>query len=154
SEGVTDEGVAFANATAWQSAGIDGSGVKVAVIDRGFIGYTSAQLSGDLPLSLTTQDFGCNGVATGTSHGTAVASIVYKMAPGAQLYLICAATTVNVGQAKDYAIANGINIVNHSIGWPNSSRGDGNGGAGSPEATVASARANGILWVNAAENQA
>jgi hypothetical protein len=44
--------------------------------------------------------------------------------------------------------------VNHSVGWFNSSRGDGTGAAGTPDAIVADARANGILWVNAAGNEA
>src|SRR5207249_7467734 len=128
--------------------------VKFAIVGAGFIGYPTAQVNGDLPATLTTADFGCGGVQTATSHGTAVASIVYKMAPGAQLYLICVSTSVNLGQAKDYAIAQGIQIVNHSVGWPASSRGDGSGAAATPEGIVADARAHGILWVNAAGNSA
>ena len=64
-------------------------------------------------------------------HGTAVAEIVHEMAPGAQLYLICIDTR---GRPQDtprtYAKTNGITIVNHSVGWFNSGRGDGSGGAG------------------------
>ena len=76
------------------------------------------------------------------------------MAPGAQLFLICMDTEVNLGQAKDYAIAQGITIINHSVVWINTSRGDGTGGPGTPDAIVADARANGILWVNGAGNRA
>src|SRR5207253_7592530 len=97
---VTDEGVSATNASAWHAAGWTGAGVKIGVIDRGFVGYTTKQGSGDLPATVTTADFGCGGIATFTDHGTAVAEIVYKMAPGVQLYLICIATTVNLGQAK------------------------------------------------------
>ncbi|MGH2462394.1 MAG: S8 family serine peptidase [Candidatus Limnocylindria bacterium] len=153
-DSVVDEGVGETNAIAWQSAGLSGAGVKVGVIDAGFIGYTTKQASGDLPASLTTADFGCGGVATGTDHGTAVAEIVYKMAPDVQLYLICMETDVNLGQAKDYALSEGITIVNHSLVWFNTSRGDGSGAIGTPDAIVADARANGILWVNAAGNHA
>src|SRR5439155_14572709 len=126
------------------------------VIDLGFIDYTTKQASGDLPASLATADFGCNGITNPatTNHGTAVAEIVYKMAPGAQLYLICIATIVNLGQAKDYAIAQGIKIINFSAGTFNSSRGDGTGGPSTPEGIVADARGHGILWANAAGNQA
>src|ERR1700674_324323 len=123
-DAVVDEGVAPTNASAWQGAGVSGAGVKVGIIDVGFIGYTAAQASGDLPASLTPADFGCGGVATTNVHGTAVAEIVYKMAPGAQLFLICIATLVELGQANDYAIAQGIKIVNHSVGWYNSGRGE------------------------------
>jgi hypothetical protein len=151
---VVDEGVAETNAPSWHADGFTGAGVKVGIIDLGFIGYPAAQVSGDLPGSVTTADFGCGGVQTGTVHGTAVAEIVHKMAPDAQLYLICISSEVNLGQAKDYAIAQGITIVNHSVVWINTSRGDGSGGPGTPDAIVANAKANGILWVNGAGNHA
>jgi subtilisin family serine protease len=151
-DSVTDEGVVATNASAWQGSGVSGVGVKVGIIDLGFIGYAAKQASGDLPPSVTTADFGCGGVATATEHGTAVAENVYKVAPGVQMYLICIATGINLGQAKDYAIAQGITIVNFSASVFNTSRGDGTGGAGTPDAIVADARAHGILWVNAAGN--
>jgi subtilisin family serine protease len=151
-DSVVDEGVGETNAIAWQGAGVSGSGVKVGIIDLGFTGYPALQASGDLPASLTTADFGCGGIGGATEHGTAVAEIVFKMAPGAQLYLICVNSEVNLGQAKDYAIGQGITIVNHSVSWLNTSRGDGTGASGTPDSIVANARANGILWVNSAGN--
>jgi subtilisin family serine protease len=151
---VVDQGVAETNAASWQADGFTGTGVKVGVIDLGFIGYPAAQGSGDLPGGLTTADFGCGGVQTFTNHGTAVAEIVHDMAPDAQLYLICAATDVDLGLAKDYAITQGITIVNHSVVWINTARGDGSGAPGTPDAIVADAKANGILWVNGAGNHA
>jgi hypothetical protein len=150
---VTDEGVAETNAPSWHADGFTGAGVKVGIIDLGFIGYPTAQASGDLP-AVTTADFGCGGVQTFTNHGTAVASIVHKMAPDAQLYLICIASDVDLGLATTYAIGQGITIVNHSVVWINTSRGDGTGAAGTPDAIVATARASGILWVNGAGNHA
>lgn len=51
-------------------------------------------------------------------------------------------------------IANGIQIINFSIGTYGTSRGDGSGPPRSPEAIVADAHAHGILWVNAAGNAA
>src|SRR4029453_16878737 len=97
----------------------------------------------------------CGGTfPTSEIHGAAVAEIVYEMAPGAQLYLICIQDDVGLAQAKDYAIAQGIQVINHSAVWFNSSRGDGTGGAGSPGAIVAAGRAAGIPWVSAAGNHA
>jgi hypothetical protein len=151
---VTDEGVAETNAPSWHADGFTGAGVKVGIIDLGFIGYPTAQAGGDLPVSVTTQDFGCGGVQTFTNHGTAVASIVHKMAPDAQLYLICIASDVDLGLATTYAIGQGITIVNHSVVWINTARGDGSGAAGTPDAIVTTARAAGILWVNGAGNHA
>jgi hypothetical protein len=153
-EAVTDEGVASTNASGLQLAGQTGAGVKVAVIDLGFTGLAAAQSSGDLPASLTAVDDCSGGFDTTTEHGTAVAEVVHKMAPDASLYLICVGTEVQLAQAETYAKANGITIVNHSVAWFNSSRGDGSGADGTPDATVADANANGILWVNAAGNAA
>ncbi|HEX9044295.1 MAG TPA: S8 family serine peptidase, partial [Candidatus Limnocylindrales bacterium] len=142
------------NAGAWQGGGARGAGVKVAVIDLGFAGYATAQASGDLPASVTTED-DCGGqLATASQHGTAVAEIVYKMAPAATLYLICIGTEVDLATAEAFAKANGIHVIQHSLTWFNSSRGDGSGAAGTPDAIAADARNNGILWVNAAGNEA
>jgi hypothetical protein len=151
-----DEGVTATDASLWHAAGYNGAGVKVAVIDLGFLGYQSL-LGTALPASVTTINR-CGGASTSSSvsvisdHGTAVAELVHQMAPGAQLYLICVDTEVDLELAEQDAIAAGVRIVNHSVGWLNTGRGDGSGAAGSPDATVADARAHGILWVNAAGN--
>ncbi len=153
-EAVVDEGVTSTNALGLQQTGLTGAGVKVAVVDMGFAGLAAAQANGDLPASLTRVDDCSGGFGTATNHGTAVAEIVHKMAPDASLYLICIGTEVELAQAETYVKANGITIVNHSVAWVNSGRGDGTGGPGTPDATVADANANGILWVNAAGNDA
>ena len=153
-----DEGVALSGADVWHTAGIDGSGVKVAIIDAGFAGYSSL-LGSALPASVVTDDR-CGGhLATpvasgGTDHGTAVAELVHQMAPGAELYLICVDSEVGLALAEQDASADGVKIINESLAWfgPSVGRGDGTGGAGSPDAVVAQARADGILWVNAAGN--
>ncbi|MGH3126889.1 MAG: S8 family serine peptidase, partial [Gaiellaceae bacterium] len=153
-DAVAGEGVGATSAAPWIAAGRKGAGVKVAIIDLGFAGYTQRQTEGDLPASLTTVDL-CNGeFATVEPHGTAVAEIVHEMAPDAALTLICIDSEVSLGQAVDYAIANGIKVINHSVGWFNAVRGDGKGGAGTIDGMVSAARAAGILWVNSAGNQA
>src|SRR5262249_34344358 len=146
-ESVTSEGVAASNATTWQTAGRDGAGVKVAVIDLNFAGYGPEVAAGELPANVTAVSFG-QGDPSDPRHGIAAAEIGHGMAPAAQIYLISVATEVELGQAEQYAVAHGIKIVDHSIGWFNSSRGDGSGGPGTPDAIVADARAHGILWVN------
>jgi subtilase family protein len=77
---------------------------------------------------------------------------VHELAPAAKLHLVCVDDLISLGRAKDYVVANDIPIVNHSIAWLNTSRGDGSGGPGTPDAFVADARAQGVLWVNAAGN--
>ncbi|MCC7371368.1 MAG: S8 family serine peptidase [Chloroflexi bacterium] len=154
-DAVSGEGVMATNASAWHTAGFTGQGVKVGIIDFGFTGYSARQAAGDLPAALTAVDY-CGGLITapGGEHGTAVAEVVYEMAPGAQVYLLCVDTEVQLGMAKDYAKANGISILVMSASWFNTSRGDGTGSPTSPSAIVADARASGILWVNSVGNRA
>jgi len=147
---VSGEGPSATVAAAWHDAGYTGSGVKIAIIDLGFANYAARQASGDLPADAIVVDL-CSNI-NATSHGTAVAEIVHEMAPQAQLYLITICTSTNLFQASAYAAQNGITVINHSVAWFNTSRGDGTGAAGTPDAIVAAARASGILWVNAAGN--
>ena len=142
-----DEAVALTHADTWQAGGITGNGVKVAVIDVGFQGYAAA-----VP-GATLVNTDCPN-PQGDEHGTAVAQIVSAMAPNAQLTLICIDSEVGLGNAEQYAVANGIRIVNHSIGWYGVGRGDGSGGPGTVDGIVRDARTHGVLWVNAAGNEA
>ncbi len=148
---VSGEGVSASAASVWHSAGLRGAGSKVAIIDLGFAGYTDRQAAGDLPASLTTQNFCADGFTTATDHGTGVAEIVHEMAPDAQLVLICAGTVPELGNAKNYVKQQGITIVNRSAG-NYYGRGDGTPFPGTNAEIVADAAANGILWVNAAGN--
>ncbi|MBC8391430.1 MAG: S8 family serine peptidase, partial [Deltaproteobacteria bacterium] len=120
---VESEGVGLTGASSYHSAGYIGSGVKVAVIDLGFAGLSSAISDNELPSNVVTidcTDSGC--VSTDFSsetekHGTAVAEIVYDMAPGSQLYLIKIGNgRLDLRDAKDYCISNGIKIINFSVG--------------------------------------
>ena len=147
------EGVAATNADAWQARGLSGAGTTVAVIDLGFGGLREAQAAGQLPLSAVSVDY-CPGQFSVEHHGTAVAEVVADEAPAAQLYLICVDGLPALGHAEAFVAAHGIRIVNHSVGWFNTGPGDGSGGVGTVDAVVAAARAHGVLWVNAAGNEA
>jgi subtilisin family serine protease len=149
-----DEGVGVTNATAWQARGLRGSGVAVAVIDLGFGGLREAQAAGLVPASAVNVDYCPQAGFFGNPHGTAVAEVVAAEAPGVQLYLICVLDVVDLARAEAYVAEKGIPIVNHSVGWFNMGPGDGTGGPGTPDRVVADARAHGILWVNAAGNEA
>lgn len=148
----TDEGVALMNADDWQTATYTGSGIKVAVIDLGFSSYSDAVTYGDLPGSgVTTYDYTGTGFETGTEHGTAVAEAVYDVAPGASLYLYKIGDQTDLENAKDACITNGVDVVNHSVGWYNASYYD---GTGDICAIANDAISNGIVWVNSAGNEA
>ena len=150
---VLDEAVATTGADSWLASGTGGSGVQIAIVDIGFGGWKAQQAAGELPANVTTADFCDPGSFEDSDHGTAVAEVVHDMAPAAQLTLVCVDSVASLGKAKDYVVANGIPIVNHSVGWFNTSRGDGNGPAATPEGIVADARAHGVLWVNSAGNE-
>ena len=146
---VTSEGAALVGTSAFHSLGNRGAGVKIAVIDLGFGGLSTAQAQGDLPYSVITRDFTGTGIATGISHGTAVAQIVYDVAPEAELYLIKIANEVDLDNAVSYCISEGVHVINHSLGWFNTNFYD---GTGTIAAIARRATAAGILWVQGAGN--
>ena len=157
---VESEGVNLIGASAYHSEGYTGSGVKVAIIDVGFAELSSAISIGELPDNIIKVD--CTGpscVSTDFSsetenHGTAVAEIVHDMAPGVKLYLIKVGDRLDLKDAKDYAIENGIRIINVSGGFSNQNFYDGECYNDNAVCTANDAYANDILWVNAAGNQA
>ncbi len=155
---IESEGVDLTGASSYHSAGYTGSGVKVAVIDLGFAGLSSAISDGELPHTVVMID--CTGSScTPTDfpsetdfHGTAVAEIVYDMAPDAMIYLIKADDTLDLKDAKDYAISNGIKIINYSAGYVNTNFYDGECYNINSVCTADDAYSNGILWINSMGN--
>ena len=149
--GTPSEGTAAIGADGFHAAGFTGAGAKVAVIDLGFVGLTQAQARGDLPYSVTQNDLTGTGLTTGYSHGTAVAEVIHDIAPDAQLYLIKIADEVDLDQAVTYCLSQGIDVINHSLGWYNTNFYD---GTGTIPDIARRATSGGILWVNAAGNEA
>ncbi|MHB9111812.1 MAG: S8 family serine peptidase [Thermoleophilia bacterium] len=149
----TSEGVGVIGAAPWQNSGIKGSGVKVAILDAGFAGYDTRVAAGELPTGVTVRSFRADGDITGGAekHGTACAEIVYDVAPGAQLYLVNFQTEVELGNAINYLVAQGVTVVSASWVFPGSFRGN---GQGTIDDMVNNARASGIFWAAAAGNQA
>ena len=144
-EQAVSQGVALSGASTWQSASLDGTGVKVAIIDAGFAG---------LPFTPAAQTNYC-AAPNADTHGAAVAEIVHDMAPKAQLYLYCVDTTVEVNTAEQAILKlGGVKVISSSLGWPGDSRGDGSGAASSVANAIHDARKHNILWVNSAGNEA
>ena len=145
SEGATSIG-------AWVNhlEGVKGQGVKVAVIDGGFKG--ADELPGDMPARWQYLDYTDEGIYAGEDvHGTACAEIIHDVAPEAELTLLKTGDLVDLENAKDLCIREGIDIINHSIGWFGTGIGDGRGEACD---IVNDAADKGILWVNSAGNDA
>ncbi len=137
-------------ATLYHTWGYQGEGVKVAVIDIGFGALDFVKSVGGLPESAVVDytDYSTLGDVQG-EHGTAVSMIVHEVAPKAQLYLKQVNDAVDMENAVDDAIREGVQIINHSVGWNNSNFGDGTGFFAE---LVQRATDAGILWVNAAGN--
>ena len=83
---VVSEGVARIKASVYSNRGFTGRGIKVGVIDLGFVGVPSLQNRGELP-NLSYRDFTGEGIFTETVHGSACAEIVHDIAPDAEIYL-------------------------------------------------------------------
>ena len=150
----TTEGESLIGADTYQNDSITGEGVKIAIIDVGFDHLTEAKNSDDIPPGsiVFTKDYTeSSGLESESNHGTDVTEIVHDIAPGAELYLMKVGDAADLEDAVDFAISNGVDVINHSLGWYNFSYYDGTGDISN---IAADARAEGILWVNAAGNNA
>jgi subtilisin family serine protease len=150
----TTEGLAAINGWTWHASGYTGAGVKVGVIDNGFLGYPALQGT-DLPVAVTVKNFvdgESDALVDGTTdHGTACAEIVHDIAPDATLYLAKISTNIDLQEAvawlKD---VHQVDVISVSMGWYITTPGDGTGQFAD---LVASARSAGITWVTAAGNE-
>lgn len=147
------QGVPLVGGTLFHSKGLQGAGVKIAIIDVGFSSLSYAREAGEFPEAIVvwTRDYTGKGLETGGAHGTGVAEIVHDMAPKAELYLAKIGNEVNFSRAVTACIHEGVDIIVHSVGWTNTNFGDGTGVIA--EITKLASAA-GILWVNAAGNHA
>ena len=123
----------------WSSAGYEGNGVKVGIIDQSFDGFRSlmgtelpqgyrveAQCytsEADVMPSTNIADCGDN-LAEVDYHGTAVAQAVYDVAPLVSLYISNASILVNTDESAErlkndvkWMIGKGVDIINYSQNW-------------------------------------
>ncbi len=147
---VVSEGGEVIDVPEWQAAGLGGREVKVAIVDSSFDGY-QALLGSELPATVTVKSFQPGGaMESGSVHGTGVAEIVYDVAPGAVFYLVAVNLVEDLDPVVDYLLAEGIDVVNMSLGT--------SVGPFGPQSVareaVQRAVAGGIVWVNAAGNSA
>ena len=146
----TSEGLAAIGASAWHAAGYDGAGVRVGIIETGFLGYASL-LGSELPSAVTARNFvdgeALTEVEGASAAGAACAEIVHDVAPGATLYLARVQTDVDLAEAVQWLMGSGVDVIATSLGWLNATPGDGSGYLAD---LVADAREAGILWVSSA----
>ena len=141
------EGVVASNADDWQTAGINGSGVSIGILDS-FQGAATAQSLGELPATVFT----LGTLSSGSPHGTACAEIIHDMAPGATLTLASPTSATDMA-AKIVTLSQlGHDIISSSMGYYNTEPGDGTGPVASAVTTAHDTY--GTLYVQAAGNQA
>lgn len=159
---VTSEGTTVHNSPVWNARGFTGAGVKVGVIDVGFLGYT-ALMGTELPTTVVARCY--TAISTFTSdladcdaddvHGTAVAEAIVDMAPDAALYVSNPSSPSDLQSAASWMVSQGVTVINHSVGWTFDGPGDGTSPlTNSPLTTVDDSVAAGVTWVNAAGNAA
>lgn len=144
-------------AGAWHAAGLQGSGVKVGIIDY-FDASTWASAIGVFPgpSHRRCRDVGqdCDALfefgMSGGEHGVAVAEALLSMAPGVEVFIGAAGTTADTQAIVDWFVANGVRIIVRSLADFYDGPGDGRGPLA---AVVESATSRGVVWVNAAGNQ-
>lgn len=149
---VTSEAMPLINATAWHNAGFTGIGIKVAILDLGFRGYTSL-LGSELPSAVDTSctQEPLDQTSADSAHGTTVAEVVHDVAPAATLYLVKVATLTQISNAVLCLAQAGVSVINHSVAWMYDGPGDGTGG---PNRFVNDAVSFGMLWINSSGNYA
>lgn len=159
----TPDHVRVTGADAWHAAGRTGRGVRVGVIDVFHVPtFWDTTTMGPRPVSGTTarcwdrgrdctSEFFTGTARPGDDHGPAVVEVIRSMAPEAEILIARASTESDYYAVVDWFLANGVTIVNRSLG----SRFDGPGDGSGVLTSVANyAGDRGIVWVNSAGNNA
>ena len=145
---IKGEGISIVNANVWHQTGFTGAGLRIGLLDLGFAGYR-ALLGIELPEEVLVATFGWFDDEEG--HGAACAEIVHEIAPDAELFLAWYdGSDAAMGEAVDWLVAQGVNIISHSAGGLIGPR----DGSGWDARLVDRLADQGILWVNSAGNQA
>lgn len=118
---IVSESVSLTSADGYQAGNLTGTGVKVAVVDLGFIGLANAISAGELPVNTFNLDFTGTGIEANTKHGVGVSEHLADMAPGIELHCLRVGDRVDLQNAADYIRNNNIRIANHSVAWAISS---------------------------------
>ncbi|MDR2066880.1 MAG: S8 family serine peptidase [Endomicrobium sp.] len=157
---VISEGKEAIGANTFVINGIDGKGVKLAVIDVGFKNFDVLQKQGELPQTLIAKDFVGKDISTAADldpnsetepHGSGCAEIICDIAPCVEMHLLKVKDETSLNSAYAYCVNNGVNIVSCSLGFKGECFMD---GTGSCARKVDESTANNILSIVAAGNGA
>jgi subtilisin family serine protease len=150
----TEKALALIGVPAFHAQGVTGAGVKIGIIDEDFYA-ADRMLGGVLPAGTVAHSFHPEGIGgEETGHGTAVAELVHRVAPGASLYLVNADRPLSdpdtFARAVDFLLSEGVQIITVSLSKGNAGPGDGTGAIND---IINRASDAGVLWVIAAGNE-
>ena len=91
---VTEGDLQLGAEAARQRFGVDGSGVRIAVISDGVLGLADAQDRGEAPTLAAARAFGAGSLTRG-DEGTAMIEIIHDLAPGAEISFGAVATDLD-----------------------------------------------------------
>lgn len=156
-----EEAVDALRADVWQSAGVTGAGVKVAVFDVQWFGAEAwadelgdfrtqdceAHRSCDVPMDTLRPRYTFEEGA----HGVACAEVIHDIAPDAELHLVRVNGQTTFENAVEWAVREQIDVVSMSMSFFNGSFHDGTGGLNEAVDRLIDG---GVLLVNSAGNYA
>lgn len=114
------------NADLVRQLGIDGNGIKVGVISDGANNWTTARSTGDLPANITVYGTCTPRPRNGSvcdsgitcNEGTAMLEIIHDIAPGAQLAIASASTSLEfVQRVNELVNSFGADVVVDDLGF-------------------------------------
>ena len=161
-------GASVHGALEWNAAGFTGRGIKVGIIDVGFVGFEDL-MGSELPETVKARCYGvetdgqaglegCEGrdhYEGGSNHGTIVAESVIDLAPDVSLYIGVPRTRGDLGAIVEWMTEEEVSVINMSLAWSFEGPGDGTSPySNSVQRSVDRAVGNGIVWVNSAGNYA
>jgi len=145
------------NSDGYRDNGRNGTGLTIAIFDTEWQGLTAARNNGDAPTAANTTTMNYaggtfeSGSTSDPTHGVGCLEAVFDHAPGATYRLYKVSSATDVGTAVTDAIANGVDVISHSMSWYNLGWADNTGAA----CTAANQASNaGILFVTSAGNRA
>ncbi len=155
------EGIDALAARPWREAGIDGTGIKIAVFDSQFYNAElwadelgdyqtndcQAHTGCDVPIDSIHPDYSFEE----GSHGVACAEVIHDIAPGAELHLVRVNGTTTLENAAAWAERNQIDVVSLSMSFFSNSFYD---GEGLPSTLASQMAGAGVQLVNSAGNYA
>jgi subtilisin family serine protease len=114
---VPGEGVKAIHAERLHARGVRGRGVKIGILDFGFVHYNDLEKCGRLPVPIARRAFSADGQWPNSAHGTDCAGIIHDMAPEAELYYAAFdGSEDQFLEAARWLASKGVHLINFSGG--------------------------------------